>query len=269
MPRLYLACPTPFFPLEVERLAAEGFATVVRLPLKSDDALAAVERQLALLSAQAPPVQLFLPRIKELHVSANLSRMATVLERHCKVLEARGDTRVLRADCGTRSFIVAEKTIPHSTVLDIINHDIAAEALPAAWEEWTGDAVVSVAVAATGDPLQPRLYNFLPMGEGAEAPFAGYLDAPFFSTLDRQRVQAGSPAECVSAGGRAPTGLGRCGARASLPAAQRSKAGGARSRVVEQERRSDARTGVRLHRPSRPHDTSARLQRRMGNARPG
>lgn len=191
MPRLYLACPTPFFPAEVERLAAEGFATVVRLPLKGDDALAAVQRQLALLSAQAPPVQLFLPRIKELHVSADPSKVALVLERHCKALEARGDTRILRADCGTRSFIVAEKTIPHSTILDIIHRDIAAEALPVAWEEWTGDAVVSLAVAASGDPLQPRLYNFLPMGEGAEAPFGGYLDAPFFSTLDRQRVQGG------------------------------------------------------------------------------
>lgn len=161
------------------------------MPLKGDDALAAVQHQLLMLSDQAPPVQLFLPRINELHVSADPSKVALVLERHCKVLEARGDTRILRADCGTRSFIVAEKTIPHSTILDIIRRDIAAEALPEAWEEWTGDAVVSLAVAASGDPLQPRLYNFLPMGKGAEAPFGGYLDAPFFSTLDRQRVQGG------------------------------------------------------------------------------
>jgi len=191
MPRLYLACPTPFFPAPVEQLAAERFATVVRLPLKGDDALAAVQRQLALLSAEVPPVQLFLSRIKELGVSADPSKAAIMLERRCEVLEVRDDTRILKARCGTRSFIVAERTIPHSTMLDIIHRDIAAEALPEAWEEWTGDAVVSVAVAASGEPLQPRLYNFLPMGEGAEAPFAGYLDAPFFATLDRLRVQEG------------------------------------------------------------------------------
>ena len=191
MPRLYLACPIPFFPATVEQLAAERFATVIRSPLKSNDALAAVQRQLELLSAEAPPVQLFLPRIKVLRISADPSKAAIVLERNCKVLKQWDGTRLLKAHCGTRSFIVAEKTIPHSTMLEVIRRDIAVEALPAAWEEWTGDAVVSVAVAKSGDPLEPRLYNFLPMGEAAEAPFAGYLDAPFFATLDRLRVQEG------------------------------------------------------------------------------
>ncbi|RWI33316.1 MAG: ATP-binding protein [Mesorhizobium sp.] len=191
MPRLYLACPASSFPVAVRKLAAERYATVVRLPLKSEDALAAVQRQLALLSAETPPVQLFLPRIKELSVSANPADTATVLERHCELLQELDDTRLLKARCGIRSFIVAEKTVPHQTMLDIIARDIAAEALPQAWEDWTGDAIVSVAVALDGDPLEPRLYNFLPMGEGAKAPFSGYLDAPFFATLDRLRVQGG------------------------------------------------------------------------------
>lgn len=191
MPRLYLACPSSSFPIAVQKLDAERFATVIRLPLKSDDALAAVQRQLALLSAETPPVQLFLPRIKELSVSVDPAKEATVLERHFEVLEARDDTRLLKARCGTRSFIVAEKTIPHRTMLEIILRDIAAEALPEEWEDWTGDAIISVAVALDGEPLEPRLYNFLPMGEGAKAPFSGYLDAPFFATLDRLRVQDG------------------------------------------------------------------------------
>ncbi|WP_147377715.1 ATP-binding protein [Mesorhizobium waimense] len=191
MPRLYLACPASSFPVAVQKLASERFVTVIRLPLKSDDALTAVQRQLALLSAQTPPVQLFLPRIKELSVSMDPTIAATVLERHCEVLQVLDDTRLLKARCGIRSFIVAEKTVPHQTMLDIILRDIAAEALPEAWEDWTGDAIVSIAVAAHGDPLEPRLYNFLPMGEGAKAPFSGYLDAPFFATLDRLRVQDG------------------------------------------------------------------------------
>jgi hypothetical protein len=191
MPRLYLACPATLLPAAVQQLAAEGFATVVRLPLKNKDALAAVRRQLTQLSAETPPVQLFLSRIKELRISANPSKAAILLERHCEELKEWHDTRILKTHCGTRSFIVAEKTIPHSAMLEVIGRDIAAETLPKEWGEWTGDAIVSTAVAASGEPLEPRLYNFLPMGEEAKAPFAGYLDAPFFATLDRLGVQEG------------------------------------------------------------------------------
>ena len=97
----------------------------------------------------------------------------------------------MRVRCGARTFVVAEKLVAEATLLEIIERDIAAEALPDSWAGWKGEGIISLAVTADGEPLEPRLYNFLPMGEAAEAPFAGYLDAPFFATLDRQRVQPG------------------------------------------------------------------------------
>lgn len=50
MPRLYLACPVEDRPGVVGQFADEGFATVIRLPLKASDALAAVQTQLARLA---------------------------------------------------------------------------------------------------------------------------------------------------------------------------------------------------------------------------
>ncbi|MEZ5784780.1 MAG: hypothetical protein R3D70_25065 [Rhizobiaceae bacterium] len=63
--------------------------------------------------------------------------------------------------------------------------------MPEAWLAWTGDAVISIAVAADGAPLDGRLYNFLPMGSEAGAYLPGYLDAPFLASLNRLTLQTG------------------------------------------------------------------------------
>ena len=231
--RLYLACPTPFFPAEVERLADEGFATVVRLPSR---AMTPSPRSNASWRCSAP-------RRHRCNCSYRASRSSTYRpirpsgDRIRTPLQGAGGARRHSYPQGRlRNTIIHRRGEDHSPFDSTRHHhrDIAAEALPEAWEEWTGDAVVSVAVAAIGDPLQPRLYNFLPMGKGrrrhSEAILMPRSSRPWTASACR-----GRRAKCVSAGGRAPTGLGRCGARASLPAARRGKAGGARSRVVEQE----------------------------------
>ncbi|MBZ9775047.1 ATP-binding protein [Mesorhizobium sp. CO1-1-8] len=191
MPRLYLACPTYDQPTAVSRFAEDGFATVIRLPLKAGEALAAVEAQLGKIVDEDPPMQLFLTRIAELSVKVDPGQAATVLRRTPKLLHAADDLRICQVRCGARSYVVAEKSIPYDTVVSVIRRDIAAEKLPETWESWTGDAIVSLAVAMDGDPLRPRLYNFLPMDQSVQAPFPGYLDAPFLATLDRLNVQRG------------------------------------------------------------------------------
>lgn len=191
MPRLYLACPAALEPEAIRQFALSGFATVIRLPLKAPDALLAVQKQLANLAAEDPPMQLFLKRIKELRVSADPQKATKVLGREAELVHAVTDLRISKVKCGARGYVVAEKTIAFETIIQVIRRDIAAEKLPDTWETWTGDAIVSVAVAADGNPLDARLYNFLPMGANVAAPFAGYLDAPFLATLDRLNVQRG------------------------------------------------------------------------------
>ena len=68
MPRVYLACPITEVPQGVRHLEQEGFSTVVRLPLKNDDARRSVRGQIKELTGGDPPVQLFLPQIACLNV---------------------------------------------------------------------------------------------------------------------------------------------------------------------------------------------------------
>ena len=87
--------------------------------------------------------------------------------------------------------MVVQQTINFDEVVDVIRRDVAAERLPESWNRWEGDAVVSLAVALEGPPLDGRLFNFLPMAPEASAPLNGYLDAPFYSSIDRLRLQVG------------------------------------------------------------------------------
>ena len=192
MPRLYLACPTTSVPAGVERLAAEGFATVVRLPLKNADAAAAVASQIEALCAEDPPVQLFLTRIAELSIgTGDPSIPPIVLTRLREPIVASDRFRLDKVACGERTYIVAQHAIPEATVKAVISRDITAEKLPESWSSWEGDAFLSLAVVADGPPVTGRLYNFLPMGGDAIAPLAAHLDAPFFANINRLGLQVG------------------------------------------------------------------------------
>jgi hypothetical protein len=191
MPRLYLVCPVEKLPPAVKRLADEGFATAVRLPLKNSESLAAVELQIAQLTKADPPIQLFLSRISEFVIEAAAQEEPVVLTRATKTLQAKNNFRLLEVDCGEAAFVVAERKILHESVMAVIEADVSAERLPESWMAWEGDAIVSLAVTADGEPVQGSFYNFLPMGFDAKAPFDGHLDAPFYTSIDRLKLQSG------------------------------------------------------------------------------
>lgn len=192
MPRLYLACPLDEAPSEISALAQSGYATAVRLPLKNQDSLKSVTCQLNALMQGTPPVHLFLSRIGALHVAIRgpEPRSATLTRKPTLLLQADG-FRLSEVDCGDQRFLVAERTIPYAVLMDVIHADVGGDRLPASWLKWEGDAIVSLGVMLDSDPVAGRLYNFLPMGGDAHAPFAGYLDAPFYASIDRLKLQPG------------------------------------------------------------------------------
>ncbi|MBY3315076.1 sacsin N-terminal ATP-binding-like domain-containing protein [Rhizobium laguerreae] len=189
MPQLYLATPLDEPPETVRVLGDEGYATVLRLPLKNAEARSAVEHQLEDLATGDPDVQLFLDRISELKIE--VGEKTYELSRDVKNLFKQDDTTLQQVTCGERAYIVARRTLKEADVRKIIDADVTSEALPESWTEWRGDAIVSLAVTASGEPLKGRLYTFLPMGKDVEAPLSGHLDAPFFATIERKNVEEG------------------------------------------------------------------------------
>jgi hypothetical protein len=181
MPQLYLATPLESPPPVVRSLGEDGYATVLRLPLKNEEARKAVETQLNALATGEPDVQLFLDRISELTI--DFAGETHVLGRHFETLYESDGLVLQRVFCGARTYIVARRTLPEAAILEVIGVDVATEDLPKSWSDWKGDAIVSLAVASSGEPIKGRLYTFLPMGEDAAAPLAGHLDAPFFATI--------------------------------------------------------------------------------------
>lgn len=192
MPRLYLACPIEALDDATTALGREGYVTVVRLPLKNKESLSSVTRQLDALMQAHPPVNLFLSRITSLAVAikGEKPRSAT-LTREQRLLAADTHFCLLEVECGEQGYIVAERTIPHDEIMAVIERDVAGERLPESWRKWEGDAVVSLAVAPADAPIAGRLFNFLPMGSDVAAPLDGYLDAPFYASIDRLKLQPG------------------------------------------------------------------------------
>ena len=71
--------PVPVTPgPSVARFASDGFATVVRLPLKSDDALRVVREQIGLLLGLETPLHLFLSRIGRISIDSGAGECVTL-----------------------------------------------------------------------------------------------------------------------------------------------------------------------------------------------
>ena len=72
-------------------------------------------------------------------------------------------------------------------VLDAVERSVSRAPQIKRWLDWKGQPTVSVAVGLSpGAVAAGRLYNFLPMGDAADAPLLGHLDAPFFAAIDRR-----------------------------------------------------------------------------------
>jgi len=185
---------------EVRQLAEQGYATVVALPLATEESIDLARKQVAAVLGAPAPVLLFLDRLSSLE--------ATVLEFGKEESRTRLTRRVQRVDAdlpeGLRmervtlddgnAYLVARKVLPKPAVLDAVRASLAAAPPLKRWLSWKGDAVVSVAVPLGGPMLAaPRLFNFLPMDDRAVSPMAGHIDAPFFADIDRRSIKPELP----------------------------------------------------------------------------
>jgi hypothetical protein len=200
VPRYLVPVTVGFQSAEVQQLAEEGYATVVALPLMTDEAIELARRQVAAVLEAPAPVLLFLDRLSLLDAAVTepgKEPTRTTLSRHVDPVETDlpEGMRIERVTLdGTNAFLVARQVLPKPAVLDAVRASIGVAPPLKRWLSWKGDAVVSVAVPIGGPMLSaPRLFNFLPMDDRAVSPMAGHIDAPFFADIDRRSIKADLP----------------------------------------------------------------------------
>lgn len=194
LPIFFLPRPLHSQATAVRGYAERGFASVVRLPLRDADAKQATLDEMALLGDDAAPLLLFLDRLASVAVRiadlAGEDRLALALTREeHDIAGARVAASVV--SLGSTAWLVTRDTVAEPDMLDAIAAGIAAKQLHGSWTDWKGVGEVALAVRLDGDVESPRLYTFLPMGDGAAAPFPGHLHGSFFPASNRKALDAG------------------------------------------------------------------------------
>ena len=136
----------------------DGYATVVRLPLRSEQAAGEAVASVEACVESAAPLPLFLERVKILEFTLRQDSQRNVqMVRREKPLEADSPRQAFKISRVTirvedqtvqrkSTFLVANEWIPESTMLGAIEESIAHARLPVEWRAWKGEARVSVAV---------------------------------------------------------------------------------------------------------------------------
>ncbi len=195
-PPFWAPIPLTAEPPHVAALAREGFATVVRIPLRSASALEAALEEVNRLNNAEAPLLLFLRRLRALDVSVvGKPELSFTLRREADAILVTGEgDDVERVDLGAvGQYLVVWRSVPEADVLHQIKRSVEKNRLDPEWLSWEGEGEVALAVRLDDELEEGRSYTFLPMGEEAEAPLAGHLHASFFAKVDRRTLDLDVP----------------------------------------------------------------------------
>lgn len=176
---------------DVSAYAGE-FATLVRLPLLDGKAASSMDAEWRNLFDERAPLTLFLGRLAKLtieRIDASGECTRRVLERRARPaarFAAVDGLLVEEVETDGRAYLVASCAMDRDRFLLAVRRAIAQRHKVEKWLEWEGDPTVSVALPLGPDSQSGRYYAFLPMEQ--QAPFPGYLDAPFFPDPDRRSL---------------------------------------------------------------------------------
>jgi len=192
-----ITLPADTTPERVAALWADGYATVVRLPL-DDGANETVIQRLEELEASEVPLMLFLKRLERVTIRREQidDREERVLTRSRRGVSAvTGDFAcdLVTLDDASRYLVLSREVEPSDYRL-AVSEAIDRHQLDPRYAESTSAVEVSVAVPyAAADARTGRCYTFLPLGRKAPSPFAGHLNAPFYTDLSRRDIDDTNP----------------------------------------------------------------------------
>jgi hypothetical protein len=139
---LKVTVPTDEIPARVAEFERDGFATVIRLALRSQTALRQARRQLAEITSSDVPFNLFLERVHRIAVrtrSAAGVEETTPLTRSSRQIAPTVEE--VTVDGGT--YLVLHRTVAEAQMIRVIRQSRLDDGLNAGWERWKGNATVS------------------------------------------------------------------------------------------------------------------------------
>lgn len=181
---------------DVRTYATDGFATLIRLPLRNARAAEQMTEECRALFDERAPLPLFLTRLTEITIErvAHGGVERRTLERRRRLgrrLPGGHGLELSEIEVDGRAYLVATRPVEPTRFQDAVEHAITAQHRVEKWRDWQGEARVSLAIPLSGDVGVGRFYTFLPME--AATPFHGYVDAPFFPDPDRKDLSFANP----------------------------------------------------------------------------
>ncbi len=173
---------------QVLRFATEGFATVIKLPLRDAGAVADARRQVEDAASAEAPILLFLSCITSLELTV-LSQGEDI-ERVCLTRSESPASSITAdwvrdVDLGSQGrYLLARRQTSPELLREAIRRSVAGRQVDARWLDWDGEAWVGVAIRLDEPLGSGMVYTFLPMEE--PSPLAAHVHAPFFTKLARR-----------------------------------------------------------------------------------
>ncbi|NDZ65391.1 sacsin N-terminal ATP-binding-like domain-containing protein [Streptomyces cyaneofuscatus] len=239
-PPLQAPLPLDDVPATCRQLAAQGYVTIVRLPLLNEAARAEVQLRMDELGEAKVPVMLFLDRLAGLtlerraygsetgeldggHEAYERHELTRSEERLAVPQDGAGHGSAVSfatVDLGpSGTFLVARGTVEKERLNGTLAKAVSSGLLDDTWQEWKRSAVVEVALPlpALRRPRRGQTYTFLPMGENLAAPFPGHMNAPFFTKFDRTGLPPDHPLNVLLLDAVAETCLAAAAVLRTLP----------------------------------------------------
>jgi hypothetical protein len=196
LPRYLAAVPVTTQPDEIRQFARDGYATVVHLPLRSENTVSAARQQTSSLADIEVPLLLFLDRLArvtiEIHEAGKVRRKTLtrkVLSRPTPLEGSKVDYEIVVIGPGSRRYLIARRAVDRTRLLAAVESSIAKEPQLARWRDWQGEPKVAVAVSLSNSDVEGgRTYNFMPMAAEVPSRIRGHVDAPFYASIDRRRA---------------------------------------------------------------------------------
>lgn len=193
LPMFFLPIALRRQPTIIADYAARGFSSVIRLPLRDWDSLQTARDEVAALDDESAPLLLFLDRLETLDARvrdrAGETSSAFTLKRHEESIVSAPVAASIVTLSGAQWLLVRDH-VPEPLMQRAVDDGVRAKQLHSSWKDWKGVGEVGLAVPLDHEISSSRLYTFLPMGEGATAPFQGHLHGSFFPSSNRKALDA-------------------------------------------------------------------------------